>query len=111
VGQACKPLEISEQTCYRWRREYGGMDCVKIISPDRKYQAVQQSIQALDVSGRRACRVVGLPRSTRRYPKQPACDEEVLTERIIELASQYGRYGCGTRAGSPITSGSGAEKG
>ena len=26
VGQACKTLEISEQTYYRWRREYGGMD-------------------------------------------------------------------------------------
>ncbi len=26
VGQACKILEISEQTYYRWRREYGGMD-------------------------------------------------------------------------------------
>jgi transposase-like protein len=23
VGQACKALEISEQTYYRWRREYG----------------------------------------------------------------------------------------
>ncbi len=26
VGQACKTLEVSEQTYYRWRREYGGMD-------------------------------------------------------------------------------------
>ena len=26
VGKACKSLEISEQTYYRWRREYGGMD-------------------------------------------------------------------------------------
>jgi len=26
VGQACKVLEVSEQTYYRWRREYGGMD-------------------------------------------------------------------------------------
>jgi transposase-like protein len=26
VGQACKSLEVSEQTYYRWRREYGGMD-------------------------------------------------------------------------------------
>jgi hypothetical protein len=69
------------------------VDCVKIISPDRKRQAVQQSIQALDVSERRAWRVVGLPRSTQRYHKQPADDEEYLTERIIVLASQYGRYG------------------
>lgn len=26
VVQACKAIEISEQTYYRWRREYGGMD-------------------------------------------------------------------------------------
>jgi transposase-like protein len=26
VAQACKAIEISEQTYYRWRREYGGMD-------------------------------------------------------------------------------------
>lgn len=26
VAQACKTIEISEQTYYRWRREYGGMD-------------------------------------------------------------------------------------
>ncbi len=30
VQQACKTLEISEQTYYRWRREYGGMDTTKI---------------------------------------------------------------------------------
>ena len=54
---------------------------------------MQQSIQALDVSERRACRVVGQPRSTQRYHKRPADDEEYLTARIIELASRYGRYG------------------
>ena len=26
IAQACKVIEISEQTYYRWRREYGGMD-------------------------------------------------------------------------------------
>ena len=29
IGQACKILEISEQTYYRWRREYGGMDVIQ----------------------------------------------------------------------------------
>jgi len=29
VGQACKTLEVSEQTYYRWRREYGGMDGIE----------------------------------------------------------------------------------
>ena len=26
VPEACKQLEISEQTYYRWRQKYGGMD-------------------------------------------------------------------------------------
>ena len=30
VQQACKTLEISEQTYYLWRREYGGMDTTKV---------------------------------------------------------------------------------
>jgi putative transposase len=25
VGQICRDLQITEQTYYRWRREYGGM--------------------------------------------------------------------------------------
>jgi len=25
VGQVCKQIEVSEQTYYRWRREYGGL--------------------------------------------------------------------------------------
>jgi len=45
------------------------------------------------VSERRACRVIRQPRSTQRYNKRPADDEEYLTARIIELASKYGRYG------------------
>ena len=48
---------------------------------------------ALGVSERRACKVLAQPRSTQRYSGNPASDEAVLTEHIIQLASQYGRYG------------------
>ena len=47
----------------------------------------------LGVSERRACRVLKQPRTTQRYVPNPAPDERVLTERIIELARDYGRYG------------------
>ncbi len=47
----------------------------------------------LSVSERRACRVVGQVRSTQRYRRHIADDEGPLTTRIIELATQYGRYG------------------
>ena len=54
---------------------------------------VDQVRQALGVSQRRACSVIGQPRSTqRRAPKIPD-DEVQLTAAIIDLARQYGRYG------------------
>ena len=34
VWQACKSMEICEQTCYLWRREYGGMDVTQVISKE-----------------------------------------------------------------------------
>ena len=45
------------------------------------------------VSERRACRVLGHPRATQRYKPSPVDDEKALTEEIVELASQFGRYG------------------
>jgi putative transposase len=39
------------------------------------------------------CRALGQPRSTQRYVGRKASDEESLTFRVVELASQYGRYG------------------
>ena len=65
----------------------------KVIAPDRKRKAVQEAIEVLDVSERRACRVLGQHRSTQRYDKRVPDNDVMLTERIIALASQYGRYG------------------
>lgn len=47
----------------------------------------------LGVSERRACRVLGQPRSSQRYAGSLFEDEITLTEHIVALASQYGRYG------------------
>ena len=47
----------------------------------------------LGVSERRACRALGQPRSTHRYEPVAAAYEEELIAAIVELASQYGRYG------------------
>lgn len=44
-------------------------------------------------SERRVCRALGHPRSTQRYIPQPRDDEEPLTQDILRLAGQYGRYG------------------
>ncbi len=48
---------------------------------------------ALGVSERRACRVLGQPRSTQRRVLRTAEDEERLTAAIVALATRYGRYG------------------
>ena len=47
----------------------------------------------LSVSERRACRVLGQARSTHRHRAVVSDDEPRLVDRIIELATQYGRYG------------------
>jgi transposase InsO family protein len=49
--------------------------------------------QELVVSERRACRTLGQHRSTQRKVPQGRTDEQRLTDDIIELADQYGRYG------------------
>ena len=55
--------------------------------------AVIHVVNKLSVSQRRACRVIGHHRSTQRYKNKPNDFNERLTQRIIELASEYGRYG------------------
>jgi len=49
--------------------------------------------EALKVSERRACRVLGQYRSTQSYRPLVYDEEEQLTSRIIELATTYRRYG------------------
>ena len=63
------------------------------MSPARRRQLVEHVQQQWGVSERRACRVLRQPRATQRYQAVQADDEERLTARIVELASEYGRYG------------------
>ena len=45
------------------------------------------------MSERHACRLVNQPRGTQRYQPTQRNDEDRLTQAIIALASQYGRFG------------------
>jgi putative transposase len=54
---------------------------------------VAQAIERHGVSQRRACRILSQPRGTQRYRPILRPDEDQLTQRIISLACQYGRYG------------------
>jgi len=54
---------------------------------------IDHIIKTIGVSVRRACMVLGIGRSTYHYQSTTTPLESALTERIIELALQYGRYG------------------
>ena len=54
---------------------------------------VRDQLGCQRVSERRACKVLGQPRSTQRRKAYVSDDEPLLVKRIIELASEYGRYG------------------
>lgn len=49
--------------------------------------------ETMGVSQRRACQVLGQPRSTQRHVGKVPEDEAQLVEDIVSLAGKYGRYG------------------
>lgn len=54
---------------------------------------MEHAQEVFQLSERRVCRALGQPRSTQRYQGKSSDDEARLRERIVALASQYGRYG------------------
>ncbi len=54
---------------------------------------VKHSFNTLKVSVRRACLTLGLPRSTYNYVPVVSFFSLMITSRIIDLATLYGRYG------------------
>jgi len=54
---------------------------------------VRDSLGHDQVSERRACRVLGQARSTQRRKRTVPDDEPRLNREMVELATQYGRYG------------------
>ena len=131
VAAVCKEAGRTEESYYRYRREYGGLSVdqakrlkqlenennrlkklvadlslekqvlkdiasggsTKLVSPERRRQAVDAARQKYGLSERLACRIVGQPRGTQRYLPALKPDEDDLTRNIVYLASEYGRYG------------------
>ncbi|MPS71357.1 MAG: IS3 family transposase [Novosphingobium sp.] len=128
VADACRRIGVTEQSYYRWRKEYGGLKmdqarrmkelekenarlrravsdltldklilqeafAGKLLSPARRRRCIDHIRGMMPVSERRVCRVLGQHRSTQRKTPRGADDEAALTEDIIALARQYGRYG------------------
>ncbi|WP_154664455.1 IS3 family transposase [Pseudodonghicola xiamenensis] len=65
----------------------------KLLSPSRRRQCIDHVRQTLSVSERRVCRTLGQHRSTQRKVPCGRPDEIRLTEDIIALAEEFGRYG------------------
>lgn len=65
----------------------------KRLSPARRRACIDRVRAELNVSERRACRVLRQHRSTQRKVPVGRPDEERLVADMIELARQYGRYG------------------
>ena len=54
---------------------------------------MEHAREKYEVSERHACRLLEQWRRTQRYAAIQRIDEDALTENIITLASEYGRYG------------------
>lgn len=63
------------------------------MSPARRRQCIDHAVLKFGVSERLACRVLGQHRSTQRKVPRGRFDDAALTSDIVELATQYGRYG------------------
>ena len=63
------------------------------MSPTARRGAVRQIQGQFDVSERRACRLVGVGRSTTRYQPHPHGAEAALRQRLYELATERRRFG------------------
>ena len=63
------------------------------MGPARKREAVIKLREQLDLSERRACRILSQPRSSQRRKSKPRDDEPALLQRIHELVHERPRFG------------------
>ena len=63
------------------------------MTAEQRRQAVRSLCEAFGVSERRACRVLGQPRSTQRQTPKTREKEGRLGARMLEVVRQHPRYG------------------
>jgi putative transposase len=63
------------------------------VSPTRRREAVAHVQRDVGVSERRACRALGQPRGTQRYPRKVKADAGPLLAAIESLVCQHPSYG------------------
>ena len=129
--EAARQTGVTEQTYYRWRKEYGGMrtdqakrlkflekqnlrlkrivadkeldnqilretlnlESKKLLSPAKRRKVIDHVCNKIKVSVRRACKALGISRSSYNYVPVSNPSDEILITRMVELALEYGRYG------------------
>jgi putative transposase len=64
-----------------------------VVTAAQRRQAARRLQETFGVSERRACRVLGQPRSTQRQGPKTREGEEQLVGRMLELVRQHPRYG------------------
>ncbi len=64
-----------------------------MTSPARRRPVVEQLREVFSLSERRVYRAIEQPRSSQRYLPQIPDRDAPLTQRIVDLAVRYGRYG------------------
>jgi transposase InsO family protein len=64
-----------------------------MVSPVRRRQAVVHLQREVGASQRRACQVVGQPRSTQRYRAEVKDEQAAIVQRMHELVRRHPRYG------------------
>lgn len=65
----------------------------KLVGPSRRRAAALELQRKFQVSERRACKVIGQPRSSQRFESKPRSDEAPLVKRMLQLARSRPRYG------------------
>ncbi|MCA1738596.1 MAG: IS3 family transposase [Actinobacteria bacterium] len=65
----------------------------KLLSPSRRRRAVKHLQKNFEVSERRACQVLGQPRSSQRYISTKADIDTALSQRLVALSRENPRYG------------------
>ena len=96
VGEGKRPAEEVGGGSVAGQSDSEGSVLGKLLSPAKRRRAVNEVRERLGekrVSERRACRVLGQARSTQRRERVVAEDEPRLVGRMVDLASEYGRYG------------------
>ena len=64
-----------------------------MVSPTRRREAVEHTQRTLEVSERRACKVLRQPRGTQRYRARQPDRDRALVQRMLQWVRRHPRYG------------------